>query len=72
MVKTHKNNPDINEAILVKGCPSKIENIKEALETAGINANQAIFDNAHLHAGFFMKYYKDAEVFDPDFFTIKG
>jgi uncharacterized protein (DUF362 family) len=71
MVKAHKDNPDINEMIPVKGCPSKLENIKEALEKAGIHADPAVFDTAHLHPGFFMKYYKDKNEFDETFFQVQ-
>ncbi len=72
MVKAHKDNPDINEMIPVKGCPSKLENIKEALEKAGVNADPSIFDNAHLHAGGFMRYYKDKPEFEESFFQVPG
>ncbi|MBU2429338.1 MAG: DUF362 domain-containing protein [Proteobacteria bacterium] len=68
MVKAHKDNPDINEMIPINGCPAKIENIKEALAKAGIHPDPAVFEKAHLHAGSFMRYYKDKPEFDETFF----
>lgn len=68
MVKAHKDNPDINEMIAINGCPAKIENIKEALAKAGIHPDPAVFEKAHLHAGSFMRYYKDKPEFDETFF----
>ncbi len=72
MVKAHKDNPDINEMIPVNGCPSKMENIKEALAKAGIHPDPAVFEKAHLLAGSFMRYYKDKPEFDETFFTVNG
>lgn len=68
MVKAHKNNPDINEMIPINGCPAKVDNIKEALAKAGIHPDPEVFEKAHLHAGSFMRYYKDNEAFDENFF----
>lgn len=68
MVKAHKDNKDINEMIAINGCPAKIDNIKEALAKAGIHPDPAVFEKAHLHAGSFMRYYKDKPEFDEKFF----
>ena len=37
--QAHKENPDINEAIPVKGCPPKPDDILKALHQAGIQAD---------------------------------
>ncbi len=62
MVNKHRNNPDINQAIPIKGCPAKIENIKRALLEAGIDVDPDFFDNVDniyvLTARAYRHYYK--------------
>lgn len=45
MVNKHRNNPDINEIIPIKGCPVKPQNIVNAFHQAGINISTEIFEN---------------------------
>ncbi|MBN1803345.1 MAG: DUF362 domain-containing protein [Candidatus Lokiarchaeota archaeon] len=62
MVNKHRNNPDINQAIPIKGCPVKIENIKNGLLEAGFDINPEFFDNIDsihvLTARAYRHYYK--------------
>jgi len=70
MVKAHKDNPDIKEMIPVKGCPARIEDLEQALATAGIQVDQAVFKQAHLFPGIFMERYKNRPEFDDSFFQV--
>ncbi len=45
MVNKHRNNPDINEMIPIKGCPAKVENIVKAFHQAGIEISSEIIEN---------------------------
>ncbi|MFX0042508.1 MAG: DUF362 domain-containing protein [Candidatus Hodarchaeota archaeon] len=45
MVNKHRDNPDINEMIPIKGCPAKVENIINAFHQAGIEISSEIFEN---------------------------
>ncbi len=70
MYQAHKNNPDINEMIPVKGCPPKPEDIVKALHKAGIDADKGLFDSMDALPGFFMARYADRPEFEESFFTI--
>ncbi|MFW9865499.1 MAG: DUF362 domain-containing protein [Candidatus Thorarchaeota archaeon] len=58
MVNKHRNNPDINEMIPLKGCPIKHENIAVAFHQAGINMNPDFFPNLDNAPRFFGLAYK--------------
>ena len=58
MFNKHRNNPNINEVIPIKGCPAKIENIINALQKAGIKVNPDIFKNLENISSFFGLAYK--------------
>jgi len=68
MYQTHKENPDINEMIAIKGCPPKPEEIVKALHKAGIPADPGLFENIDQLPGFFMAKYKDKPEFEEAFF----
>ncbi len=70
MYQAHKNNPEINEMIAVKGCPPKAEQIVEALHQAGIAADPALFANKDQLPGFFMARYQGKPEFDEAFFRV--
>ncbi len=70
MYQAHKDNPDINEMIAVKGCPPKPSDILEALRKAGIDADKNLFDNIDALPGFFMDRYKERPEFEESFFRI--
>jgi uncharacterized protein (DUF362 family) len=69
--QAHKDNPDINEMIAIKGCPPKPENVYQALQKAGIEVDRAIFANLDLVPGKFLKRYQNRPEFDESFFSLK-
>jgi uncharacterized protein (DUF362 family) len=71
MSKLHKDNPDIIEAIPVKGCPPDPKDIIKALHQAGIDADPGLFDQVDMLPGFFMARYQDKPEFDESFFQVK-
>ncbi len=71
MSKLHKDNPDIIEAIPVKGCPPDPKDIIKALHQAGIEADPGLFDQVDMLPGFFMARYQDKPEFDEAFFQVK-
>jgi hypothetical protein len=68
----HKDNPAIREAIPVKGCPPKPEDMLQALHKAGINADPGLFDNIDQMPGFFMARYQDKPEYDERFFRVES
>jgi uncharacterized protein (DUF362 family) len=68
MYKAHRENPDINKMIAIKGCPPKPADIVKALHTAGIPADPGLFENIDQLPGFFMAKYADKPEFDEGFF----
>ena len=69
--QAHKDNPDIREAIPIKGCPPKPEDMLKALHTAGIDADPALFENIDTLPGFYMGRYEGKPDFDESFFQVK-
>ncbi len=69
-VKLNKDNPDIENKILVPGCPPDIDKMADALRKAGIDANQAIFDNYQTSGSIFMARYEGRTEFAHDFYRI--
>ena len=70
MYQAHKENPNIQEMIAIKGCPPKPEKVCEALQKAGIDVDASIFENMDLIPGKFLKRYEGKPGFDEDFFKI--
>jgi uncharacterized protein (DUF362 family) len=70
--KAHKDNPDIQEAIPIKGCPPQPKDIITALHKAGIEADPGLFDQIDQLPGFFMARYADNPEFDESFFQIQA
>ena len=68
--QANKDNPDIQEAIAVKGCPPSIEDVIGALHKAGIDVNRAVFENKDKAPAFFMKRYEGKPEFEESFFRI--
>ncbi|MFH2099626.1 MAG: DUF362 domain-containing protein [Pseudomonadota bacterium] len=66
----NKNHPAIQNALPIKGCPPKAEDIMGALAGAGIQADPALFANIDLLPGFFMARYAGKPEFDESFFTV--
>jgi uncharacterized protein (DUF362 family) len=69
--QAHKDNPDIQEAIPVKGCPPKPQDMLAALHQAGIEADPGLFENIEQMPGFFMSRYKDKPEYEEAFYQIK-
>jgi hypothetical protein len=67
----HKDNPDIQECIAVKGCPPTPSSILKALHKAGIDADAGLFENIDQLPGFFLSRYKDRPEFDESFFRVE-
>lgn len=70
MYQAHKDNPQINEMIPVKGCPPKPEQILKAFHQAGIMIDKSFFDNMETLPGFLMQRYTDKPEFEESFFTV--
>jgi len=68
----HKDNPNINEMIAVKGCPPKPQDIVRALHQAGIEADSELFEKMDQLPGFYMARYANRPEFEEDFFRIKS
>ena len=71
MYQAHKDNPDIQERIAVKGCPPSPKTVLKALHKAGIDADPGLFENIDQLPGFFLSRYKDRPEFDESFFRVK-
>ena len=68
--QAHKDNPDIQEAIPIKGCPPKPADMLKALHQAGIEADPGLFENIEALPGFYMGRYKDKPEYDEAFFKV--
>ena len=68
--QAHKNNPQINEMIAIKGCPPSPNEIVKAFHRAGIPLNPAIFDNTDEAPGYYMKKYEGRLEFEEAFFRV--
>ncbi len=68
--QAHKDNPDIQEMIPVKGCPPTAESIRKAFAKAGIELNP-LFGNISAAMGFMMGIYKGRPEFEESFYTIQ-
>ena len=66
----HKEHPDIQEMIAVKGCPPKPEDIVKSLHQAGIEVDPTIIEQYDTAPGFFMKRYEGKPEFEKAFFTV--
>jgi uncharacterized protein (DUF362 family) len=69
--QAHKDNPIINEAIPIKGCPPKPADMLKALHKAGIEADSGLFENIEALPGFYMGKYQGKPEYDEEFFRVK-
>ncbi|MBW2439078.1 MAG: DUF362 domain-containing protein [Deltaproteobacteria bacterium] len=69
--QAHKDNPGIQEAIAIKGCPPKTEDMLKALHRAGIEADPGLFENVEALPGFFMGRYQGQLEYDEGFFQVE-
>ncbi|MFX1409488.1 MAG: DUF362 domain-containing protein [Promethearchaeota archaeon] len=58
MVNKHRDNPNINEMIPIKGCPAKAQNIINGFHQAGIDISSEIFENLNNVPRIFNLIYK--------------
>ena len=68
--QAHKDNPAIQEAVPIKGCPPRPEDMLKALHRAGIEADPGLFENIDHLPGFYMVRYQDRPEFDESFFFV--
>jgi uncharacterized protein (DUF362 family) len=69
--QAHKDNPNIKEAIAIKGCPPKPSEMLKALHKAGIKADAGLFENIDQLPGFYMSRYQGKPEYDEGFFQVK-
>ncbi len=70
MYRAHKDNPDIQKMIAVKGCPPDLGQIVKAFETAGVPLEKGLFEHVDVLPGFFMKKVHGNPEFDDSFFRV--
>ena len=63
---------DIQDAILIPGCPPLLEELAEGLEKAGISVNPMMLDNFDKGHAYFMKKYDGKPEFSDDFYHLGG
>ena len=70
MYQANRNNADIKEMIVVRGCPPDLKGTLKALHRAGIEASPTSFENMDMDAGFFMKRSEGKPEFEESFFKV--
>jgi len=66
IIKTNKNNPDVREAIEVKGCPPNYEEVVSSLKKAGLDVREPAYAGYLKQQG---EKYQGKPEYDPAFFT---
>ncbi|MBF0119623.1 MAG: DUF362 domain-containing protein [Desulfobacterales bacterium] len=69
-VALNKNNPIIKDAIVVPGCPPKIDKLISGLKQSGIELDPSLFENIEMAPAFFMAKYKGKPEFSQEFYRI--
>ncbi len=70
MYEANKTDPAIQHLIAVKSCPPKPEDVVEALHSAGIHVEPALFADVGAAPGFYLRRYKDKPEYDENLFSI--
>jgi uncharacterized protein (DUF362 family) len=70
MYRKNKDHPAIQQLFAAKGCPPDPREIVEALKSAGIAADAALFDQIDNLPGFFMSRYEGNPDFEESFFRV--
>jgi hypothetical protein len=70
MYEANKTDPAIQHLIAVKSCPPKPEDVVEALHSAGIHVEPALFADVGAAPGFYLRRYKDKPEYDEKLFSI--
>jgi hypothetical protein len=65
IIRANKDNPDIKEAIEVKGCPPPLQGLKDAFATCGVKFVEGAYD---FYLGEIAKKYEGKEEFDESHF----
>jgi hypothetical protein len=68
IAEANKDNPDIQEMIVVKGCPPSPEATVKAFHEAGIQVDPTFFEDRNTLPKFIMKRYEGRSEFDESFF----
>lgn len=69
--QAHKDNPDIQEMIAIKGCPPKPKSMVKALHQAGIDADPSLLEKIDQLPGLYMSRYEGKPEFEETFFQVK-
>ena len=70
MYQAHKDNPEIREAIPIKGCPPQPVQIVKALHQAGIMVEEGIIRDLDSLPGLYLKRYQGQPEFDEGLFRV--
>ncbi|WP_027370077.1 DUF362 domain-containing protein [Desulfovermiculus halophilus] len=71
MWEAHRDHPDIESMIPVKGCPPKPEAITKALHQAGIMVDPNVLHSLEQAPSYFLKRYKDRPEFEHSFYRVQ-
>jgi len=71
IIKACKDNPDVREAIPIRGCPPRIDDIVRALHRAGIEVSPEFFQNLDRMPGFLLQRYAGKPEYDPAFHRVE-
>ena len=66
----HKDHSNINELIVIDGCPPEVESVQKALKQAGIRVPSYIFKNLEKAPLIFMQKYQGKPEFEENFYQI--
>jgi len=70
-INKNKDNENIKELIVIKGCPPHVDEVQGALRQAGIRSPSYIFKNLDKAPMLFLQKYKDKPEFEEQFFQIQ-
>lgn len=70
MSDLHKDNPAINEAIPIKGCPPPPQLLIKGMHKAGIMVDPAVFENMDMSPAQYMKRYEGKPEYEESFYTV--
>jgi uncharacterized protein (DUF362 family) len=70
MYSAHKDNPDIKQAIAVKGCPPNLDEVVNAVHELGIAIDGELIKNVDASPAVFLSRYKGKPEFDASLFRI--
>jgi len=71
MSELHKDNPNINEAVPIKGCPPVPQVLVKGMHKAGIMVDPAVFENMDRSPEQYMKRYENKPEFEESFYRVE-